>query len=96
MKTKVCSKCKKELPATTEYFAVHRSTKSGLQPNCKECAREYDKKYYENNKTKRLEYGREYSRRYRRDNKEKIADYNKKYYKEKKERIADAIIKREK
>lgn len=92
MKTKICTKCKKELPATSKYFAAHRSTKSGLQYRCKECAREYDKKYYEENKTKRLEYGRQYSRRYREENKEKVAEYNKRYYEENKTKRKKPIL----
>ena len=103
MKTKVCTKCKKELPATSKYFAAHRSTKSGLQYRCKECERqyrlenkerlaEYDKKYYEENKTERLEYGRKYSRKYRKENKEKVAEYNKRYYEENKTKRKKPIL----
>lgn len=35
--TKICSKCKRELPATTEYFARHKSHKDGFQSYCKQC-----------------------------------------------------------
>lgn len=35
--TKVCTKCKRELPATVEYF--HRQSPSGLRQPCKECRR---------------------------------------------------------
>lgn len=34
-KTKVCSKCGRELPV--EQFGRHARTKDGLQPNCREC-----------------------------------------------------------
>jgi len=37
MSVKVCFRCKRELPATTEYFHKHHQQKSGLNPTCKEC-----------------------------------------------------------
>ncbi|NCC82499.1 MAG: HNH endonuclease [Clostridia bacterium] len=39
IQTKVCTKCGKELPATTEYFSPLKSGKYGLRPECKECRR---------------------------------------------------------
>ena len=43
---KVCSKCKKELPATSKYFYKDRSVKDGLRPDCIECHRMFQKKSY--------------------------------------------------
>jgi len=40
-KTKICVKCKKELPATTEYFYYCGKHKDGLRYQCKDCQREY-------------------------------------------------------
>lgn len=40
MKTKVCAKCKRELPVTE--FHRNKATKDGLQSHCKECAKHYD------------------------------------------------------
>lgn len=37
MKMKICSKCKRELPATSEYFHNDKKRKDGLYPQCKEC-----------------------------------------------------------
>lgn len=37
--TKACSKCKQELPATTEYFSKQCTVKSGLRSQCKNCTR---------------------------------------------------------
>ncbi len=37
MEVKVCTKCKKELPATTEYFHRNRISHDGLRSDCKEC-----------------------------------------------------------
>ena len=38
-KTKVCSKCGRELPKT--MFSIKRAAKDGLQTVCKECQSEY-------------------------------------------------------
>jgi len=37
MDTKICTKCKKELPATKEYFYEEKRRKSGFCSRCKEC-----------------------------------------------------------
>lgn len=36
-KTKVCNTCKRELPATTQYFYKFIHAKDGLKSSCKEC-----------------------------------------------------------
>lgn len=41
LKTKVYSKCKRELPITE--FNKHRRSKDGLQCSCKQCQKEYVK-----------------------------------------------------
>lgn len=41
MKTKICAKCKKELPATREYFFKCTKAKYGLGSYCKKCAVSY-------------------------------------------------------
>lgn len=45
MVRKKCSKCRKTLPATKEYFHSNPSQKKGLSNYCKECAREYARNY---------------------------------------------------
>jgi len=50
MKTKICSKCKTEYPATTKYFYNHKGFKYGLGCRCKNCRKKYDKPYYEENR----------------------------------------------
>lgn len=37
MQMKTCSKCKKEMPATLEYFGIDKRRKYGLHSHCKEC-----------------------------------------------------------
>ncbi|WP_428993485.1 endonuclease VII domain-containing protein [Rhodanobacter glycinis] len=39
--TKMCTSCKKDLPVTEFY--PHKRAKSGLQPNCRTCARAWHK-----------------------------------------------------
>lgn len=51
MNTKVCTKCGRELPATTEFFGKHKSSKNGLRAMCKECKREQDRKYNQNKRS---------------------------------------------
>lgn len=60
--TKICSKCKRELPISK--FSKNKRASDGLISQCKEC----DKEYYENNKVRILSYrktekGRQVQRR---------------------------------
>ena len=41
-KTKVCTKCYKELPAVAEHFYRDKTRKDGLSCRCKQCRREYN------------------------------------------------------
>lgn len=54
--TKICSICKNELPATTEYFPYSSKIKNTLRSACKKCTsiknKERHKVYYEKNKEK--------------------------------------------
>lgn len=49
METKICTKCNKEYPATSEYFYVCRTAKDGLRSICKVC----DKKRWAENSAKK-------------------------------------------
>lgn len=42
MDTKICTKCKRELPATLDFFYKQKRGLFGLHSRCKECYREYD------------------------------------------------------
>ena len=77
METKVCSKCKNELPATSEYFGADKRLKSGLQARCKECKRQY--------RLKNKDMIAECNRKYREDNKDRMAERNRKYREDNKE-----------
>lgn len=77
---KVCSKCKIEKPATTEYFHKDKNKKDGFTGICKTCK----KKYYEENK----EYFTIVIKEYREENKEHYQEIRRNYLQENKEEIA--------
>jgi len=52
MNTKICSKCKKELPATLEFFYKCKSCKGNLDTRCKKCKNELSKKWHKKNPIK--------------------------------------------
>jgi len=56
MPLKICNKCKREFPATLEYFYKEKLGKNGLRSHCKECRKESKKNHYLNNKNKAREY----------------------------------------
>lgn len=58
MKSKKCSKCKKELPLSE--FGKDRRTKSGWLGTCKKCRAAVQRKYYQ------TKNGKEHQRKYRR------------------------------
>lgn len=83
--TKVCTKCKLELPATKEYFSKGNN-KSGLRAYCKECGKAYNKQWNKENKTYydkwrslHKEELKEYLRNYNIQNKESISIRKKEY-----------------
>jgi len=90
---KVCSKCYRELPATTEYFHKNKYGKQGLQSVCKECryesnkekASEYFKEYYAENRQKLLIY----QKRFREENENQVKETQKQYYKKNKEKVKE-------
>jgi hypothetical protein len=82
VKTKVCTKCGEELPATEEYFYKHIYGKGGINSKCKNCLKKYSKKQY---REKNKEEWREYWGKYRDENRDKINAIQKKYYQNKEE-----------
>ena len=77
METKICTKCKRELPATKEYFSSYKKAKCWLEACCKECKataqRERAKKYSEQRKEERKIYKREWFK----NNKDKVEEHEK-------------------
>lgn len=76
MKTKVCSKCRLEFPATTDYFYRQKGGKYGLRGMCIECKKEQDKQYVEKNRDMLVEKWREYNR----ENRDVINEKYRQYY----------------
>ena len=64
-KTRVCTKCKRELPATAEYFNYCNKVKDGCEARCKDCRREEGRDYKANNKSKIRAYNLKYSKEHR-------------------------------
>jgi len=46
METKVCTKCGRKFPATTEYFYSNKKAKYGLHSSCKVCMEEHKRKNF--------------------------------------------------
>lgn len=98
---KICTKCKRELPATKTYFYKDGKGKYGCHSQCKECqggkfgylipATEEENKqkrrlYYQKNKEKIKEYIK--------NNKEKYNEQAKKYYKKNRNKVLEREKKR--
>jgi hypothetical protein len=76
---KICSLYQKEKPL--DDFHKQKKGKYGVRGYCKECVKEYAKKYQQENKEKR----KETTKKYRQENKEQIKEYQKKYNKNRRE-----------
>lgn len=46
MTERVCTACKEAKPATSDFFHVHKASKDGLRPQCKECRKAESRAYY--------------------------------------------------
>jgi hypothetical protein len=89
---KTCTKCKKNFPATSEYFPRNKRYKDGLFCYCKECNKARFKKHYEDNKEYHLERSRkqkeekpELYKQYRENSREHLRELNRKLYNEKRD-----------
>lgn len=60
---KICSKCKRELPADLTFFANSSTGKYGLSSWCRKCHKEYSKKWREENPEKRRNHQKSYHER---------------------------------
>lgn len=62
MITKKCTGCKKDLPATAEYFAGRTDKKKPtLQSRCRKCHKEYRREHYLQNKEKYIRKANKYN-----------------------------------
>lgn len=98
METKICTKCKRELPL--DMFQKDRTKRDGLTCRCKECKAEYARQYVIDHREERRAYKKKYwqenkhrfadeRKKYRDAHKEDMRIYHKKHYEENKERILD-------
>lgn len=80
---KQCGKCG-EIKNIEEFYKRKRN-KDGFYSDCKICIKKIQKKYYEDNKDKRIEYQLKYNE----DNKEKLKEYKKEWGNERKEELKE-------
>lgn len=76
---RICTGCKQELPAASEYF--HKKN-GGFATRCKNCIKEYYQRYYKDNHERVLDKKNEQSKEYYDKNKEMISSRRKQQYKE--------------
>lgn len=99
-RVKTCSKCGIEKPLTVEFFYRRKDKKDGFETICKECKKEYNKKYWEENKEKLRKQKAKYyqqnkdkfaerNKAYRDKNREELIKYGRNYYKENRERLLE-------
>jgi len=83
MKTKTCTKCKKE--KSIKEFNINRANKDGLHYYCKECGKECSRERYKTNK----EEIKEQKKEYRKANAEEIREKGREHYKANSEKIME-------
>jgi 5-methylcytosine-specific restriction endonuclease McrA len=59
---KTCSKCGRELPATTEFFQARTERLCGLQSQCRDCRREQHHDWRERHRAEEIAYNRSHYR----------------------------------
>ena len=70
-KTKTCTRCNKELPATTEfYYEDGRGNRGGPRSTCKTCCKQYQQ----------TERYKQYQKQYRQTHKVEAKDYQQEYF----------------
>jgi 5-methylcytosine-specific restriction endonuclease McrA len=89
-RNKICNKCGKEFPATTEYFyeySYHTATgKKCLMSYCKICTRKSTGKYKNEHKEQYVAYAKDYRKKYYQENKEREVKRSSLWYEKNKER----------
>lgn len=98
MKTKICTRCKRELPATKDYFYAKKMGKYDLDSRCKQCVYKYaqenkereserKRKWYEKNK----ELCKERAKNHYYSNHQQQLDLRRKYREKNKKTIKEQI-----
>ena len=81
--SKTCTKCGET--KSLDDFHRHKTGVGGRRPDCKECVREYSRRYYEENRDKWLEY----ARRYHEENRDKVRERKRSYYEENRDKVRE-------
>lgn len=95
---KVCTKCGVMKPL--DGFHRKKGRVDGRSPHCKECVREYSRRYHKENLDKERKRSRryyeenrdkvrEYQRRWSEENRGKVRERNRSYYEENREKVLD-------
>ena len=96
--SKTCTKCGVVKPL--DDFHRYKTGAGGRKPHCKECVREYTRRYYEENRDKVRERKhryyeenrdkrREYDRSYYEENRDKVREYKRRYHEENRDKIRE-------
>jgi hypothetical protein len=83
--TKICTTCKKEYPATDEYWHKMKNGKYGYRSKCKECLKIYSKQYTSTDEYKK--YHNEKMQKWREENPGKALEISRKCYKKNADRF---------
>jgi 5-methylcytosine-specific restriction endonuclease McrA len=77
---KLCTKCQRSFPVTSEYFNRDKQKPDGFRPDCRECRSQQQHQYYEANRDQLLEKHRQWYW----ENRDRVIEhrrqYNKKHY----------------
>ena len=79
--SKTCAKCGETKPL--DDFYRDKTGAGGRRPDCKECVREYSRRYYEENRDK----VRERKCRYREENRDKVRESERRYREENRDKV---------
>ena len=81
--SKTCTKCGETKPL--DDFHRDKRRPDGRRSDCKECGREYKRRYLEGNRDEL----REYHRRYREENRDKVRERKHRYYEENRDKVRE-------
>lgn len=100
IKTKVCTKCREEKPATPEFFFRNKITVDGFHCSCKYCYKKWmeqrlnykEKKYSEISLYKASRYKKRYNNEYLKERQEKSKDGRKEYKKKSRQNLSREYV----
>lgn len=81
--TKVCTKCGREWPVTTEFFSPSQKTPGKLKAECRECGRARGREWHKRNPDR----AREHQRKRNAQNGDKVRQYKRKWCEQRRDRV---------